>query len=655
MVRISTVLNILTYGIALLGYAPLSPFLDPVPRYCFPVALLGGFLADRKGYSLRGAVPTVVSVIFFIFYGAQFSRENLVGPAVNLLAILCAVRLISEKSVRNYLQIFALALFSLASSSLFTLHASFLAYLMLLLVFVAVALVVLTFHASDSNLAVSTGGLKTVLTVALLMPGGAVPLMLLFFVILPRTEYPLWNFLNIAGARVAGFSEKVQPGAAANVGEVKNAVFRATCERLPREQLYWRGAVLNSPVGSAWVRGEVPAGEKGSVTSGKSVHQTIYLEPGRPRYLFALNVPRRVAGVKASLSADFVVQTERTVTNRVKYDADSVLTTTISAPRGIDTRFYLQLPPSLSPRMGAVGRDIAGRGKSDAERVELLKNFYLARNLTYATSDLPVSDDPLDEFLFVKKRGNCEFFASSFALLMRAAGVPARLVGGYYGGAYNELGGYYLVTEDLAHVWVEVYLGGTGWVMVDPSSLSTNFRGAKESRPAGLAARLRMYLDVGSYYWNMAVITYDLEKQLQLVRKANYQVKRISLPSRPNEYWLAAAIVAVLLVAGFAVRGMGRRMSREERLLREFLALLRRKFPCGIDPSAGLHDLAALTNDPLVERFAAIYGGAIYHDRPLTQEEYRTLRVLMRALRKGGERRVSAAETPPGGGGQEES
>jgi transglutaminase-like putative cysteine protease len=643
MVSISAVVKILAYSIALIGYAPLSPFLEVVPRFIFPLALIGGFLDDRRGSWLRGPVPTLISLLFFLLYGAQFSKENIVGPAANLLTILLAVRLVSEKNVRNYLQIFALALFSLASSTLFTLQPSFLLYLVLLIVLIAVALVILTFYASDNSLTVTRSGLKTVVSIALLMPAAAVPLMFVFFAILPRTQYPLWNFANLAGSRVAGFSEQVQPGASSSVGETRKAAFRASCEKLAKDQLYWRGAVLNIPAENAWSRGDVPSGESSYADAGKNVHQTVFLEPGKSRYLFALNMPRSITGIRASLTPDFVIRAGSRVDNRVRYDVDSVPGATVKSRRGIDRAFYLQLPRSLSARMLAVGKDIAEKGESDAAKVELLKRFFLAGNIMYATSDLPVSADPLDDFLFAKKRGNCEFFASSFALLLRAAGVPSRLVGGYLGGEYNDLGGYYLVTEDMAHVWVEAYLSEKGWVTIDPSTLSGNFRHMSENRDGGPAGRLRMYMDTFSYYWNVAVVTYDLEKQLQLMRTANNKLKELPLTFHPKKYLLSAAGLFALMALFFAIKraGVGR-ISREERILRRLFTLIERKYHCEIDATTGLYELAALTGDPCVEKFAAIYGEAIYHDRTLTAEEYQTLHDLTRALGKRRGKRLTA-------------
>lgn len=630
MLRISTLLDVLTYCIALLGYAPLAPFLEAAPRFIFPMALIGGVVFDRKGFRLRDPIPTLVSILFFIFYMAQANRDNLIVPAINLLIVLLSVRLISEKKIRHYLQIFALALFSLAGSTLFTLDLLFLVYLILLLALIAVALVILTFHATDSKLTISRGGMKTLLSVAFLMPAGALPLICVFFLILPRTQYPLWNYLNVAGSRVAGFSEKVQPGAASSVDAAKSAAFRVSCEKLAKDHLYWRGVVLNSLAENTWVRGALPAGESGRVANGRAVRQTIYHEPGRSGYLFALNVPVRVSGMKASLTGDFVLKTT-TFGKRVKYEAVSVPGDTIATQKEIDRGYYMRLPRPLSPRLGAVAREIAENGGNDAEKVAQLKKFYLSQNITYATTDLPVSVDPLDEFLFVRKRGNCEFFASSFAVMLRMAGVPSRLVGGYYGGVYNELGGYYLITEDMAHVWVEAYLDGKGWVMFDPSTLSANFQKAGEITREGLVFRLKMYLDSCNYFWNMVVINYDLEKQFQIVNKINLRIKRVSWPLHPGKtlLFMGVPLVSLVLVVTAARR---RRVSREEKILRKFLRQVKRKYPFTILPSTGLHELAGLSNDPRVKEFVAIYGRAVYCDRKLTIEEYRMLQELLRVL-----------------------
>jgi hypothetical protein len=631
MVRISTVLNILTCCIALIGYAPLSPFLETVPRFILPVALVAGCFADRKGKWLAGSIPTIVSILFFLFYAAQLQRDNLVGPAVNLLTVLLSVRVVSEKKVRNYQQIFALSLFSLAASSLFTLDPLFLLYLVCLLFLVAVALVILTFHGADSAMVLPAAGVKKILSVACLMPAAALPLMCVFFVILPRTQYPLWDFLNASASKVAGFSEKVEPGSSPSVGAANKPVFRVNCGKLAKEQLYWRGAVLNAIAGHAWIKGELPSGESGHAANAGAVRQTLYAEPGSSGYLFALNLPLRIDGVRGSLSGDLVLKSRSAMAGRVKYEVVSAPGSVIRTRGGINRGYYLRLPTPLSPRMAAVGREIALNGKTDNYKVELLKEFYRTSRIGYATSGLPVSADPLDEFLFVKKRGNCEFFASSFALLLRAAGVPSRLVGGYFGGEYNELGGYYLITEETAHVWVEAYMSGVGWVMIDPSALSTDFQRIRESRQTGFAFRLRMYLDSCNYYWNIAVISYDLEKQFRMFNRVNFQIRQLPFAFKPGRFLIGAGIVLIPAVLIIAV-ARSRRVSREERILRRFLRKLDGKLPFERLPATGLHELAARSGDPHVREFVELYGRAVYRDRRLTWEEYRVLKDILRGI-----------------------
>ncbi|HEX9024038.1 MAG TPA: transglutaminaseTgpA domain-containing protein [Geobacteraceae bacterium] len=631
MVRISLLLEIVTYLIALLGYAPLFPYLQAVPRYSLPAALVFALFAGRRGVRLTGLLPTVISILFFVYYAAQFSRDNIASPAVNLLVALLAVRLLSERKVRHYLQIFALSLFSLAGSSLFTVDLHFLFYLVTLLFLVAAALVILTFHGVDENLALPREGMKSLLSVAFLMPAGAIPLMCLFFMVLPRTQYPLWNFLNVAGSSVAGFSEKVQPGAAASVAEVRKAAFRAECARLAPEQLYWRGAVLNLPAGNSWVREEPPPGEIGMLAKRGWVRQVIYPEPGRSRFLCALNVPLRLSGVRAGQSGDFVFKAASLAGRRVKYEAVSLPGAVIGVKAPIDRGYYLRLPSPLSPRLAAVAEELARRGRSDEEKLALLKGYFAAQRLSYATSGLPVSADPLADFLLVTRRGNCEFFASSFALLLRMAGVPSRLVGGYFGGEYNELGGYYLVTEDMAHVWVEVYLAGKGWVTFDPSTLAVDFRKREEAKEAGLAHRLALFADSCSYYWNIAVITYDLEKQIQLAGRLDFRMKHLALPPHPERTLIygGAALLFLICLVMAARRG---RLSREERVVRRFLRIVGKRCNCAVLPSTGLHELAARCRDPLIDEFVEIYSRSVYGDRRLTDAEYRRLRDLLRRV-----------------------
>lgn len=635
MIGIRKVLFILGIGSALLGFLPLVPYLGTVARLVFAAAFIGCIVAERRGWRLAPAVSTTASLFLFVLYLVQVHRDNLVGPAVNLLVALLAVRLVSEKSPRNYLQIFALSLFALASSSLFSLSALFIVYLVLLLVLIALSLVILTFYQTTPEMIVARRGLMKIFAVSAIMPAGALPLMLVFFVILPRTQFPLWGGLNMVAAKATGFAEVVKPGSSANVVETRNVVFRAQCERLPREGLYWRGIVLNAFDGTAWVRRAAPSGEVPVPSGGDVVRQTMYPEPSKNKYLFALDVPWQVKGVRAVLTPDSVAVGSSPPGRRVKYDVVSHSGSAMPVPKGIDRGFYLGLPPRLSGRMAELGRSIGRKGRTDAEKVALLEEFYRKQHITYAITNLPVAADPLDEFLFSKKRGNCEYFASSFALLLRLTGVPSRLVGGYFGGEYNDIGGYYVVSDDMAHVWVEACINGREWRRVDPSGLAVNSTARNEAERAGIGRRLQMYLDALDYYWNLTVISYDLESQLQLVSGVGSRLGMRRFHFRPTPGLIAAIFLPFLAAVVIFTARKRATSSLEEKMVRRFLMVIRKRFRIEPLADSGLHELASLVNDSRVDSFVSIYGRAVYRDRKLSPEEIRTLNRLLRELVSG--------------------
>ncbi len=632
MMCISTPLNGLTYLVCVLGAAPLFPYLDLPVRLIFAAALVTGMVCDRRQrYPVSGVPATLAALGGVAFYALQISATTLVEPAVNTLTLLLALRLATEKSSRHYLQAFVLALFALAGSSLLSLSAAFFVYLVLLVAAVTIGLVLLSFFTVDPQLVLGGPQLRRVLSVAALLPAVSLVLMLAFFVILPRTQRPLWNFLNPAAATV-GFSDKVRPGEVASTAAIKTVAFRAESEKLPRSDLYWRGIVLNTLEETTWARTAPPAGETSRVHGGRRVRQIVYPEPRQDGYLFTLDVPQSVAGMRASGSADLVFTTRRAIDRRARIEVLSAPGGVIEASGNPDRDFYLQVPGRFSARVTATAARVRGAGGDARAKIAGLQAFFRAQQLSYATTDLPISADPVDEFLFEKKRGYCEYFASSFAVLLRLAGVPARLVGGYYGGDYNELGGYYVVTEDTAHVWVEVLTEDNRWLRIDPSALAQNADSALlAARGRGLSLTRRM-ADAVNYYWNQAVIAYDLGRQLDLVRRTNLGLRRVRVDLDLHRAlpWLLAALgsagVLLLLVRR-------RRGSAEARVLRRFLRQVRKTHRLeSIPAETGLHQLAEQLDDPRCRKFAAIYGGAIYRDRRLSGEELRQLAGLIRDI-----------------------
>jgi len=451
-------------------------------------------------------------------------------------------------------------------------------------------------------------------------------MLLVLFVIMPRTQYPLWDLMGRGPARATGFSETVKPGGASSVAEVKSVAFRAISPKVSESKLYWRGIVLNGFRDNAWVRLPMPKEQLLRLDRGESAHQEIYPEPSRTPYLLALNIPRQITGVRNAAAADAVFEAQRPQEKRIKYEAESTLTEAIQVKGGIDRNFYLRLPQTVSERMRAQGRALAQPGLSVPEKLGQLERFFRSQKIAYATTGLPVGSDPLDSFVFLQKRGNCEFFASSAATLLRLAGVPARLVGGFRGGNYNEMGGYYLVTEDMAHVWVEAYAEGRGWLTVDPTAWSVGF-----ARRDGAGKTLRMYLDALGFYWNKAVVTYDLEKQMALVASAGSKARNLRFPAASAKQLVLPALL-LLSAAGLVALYLRRPKSREEVLLRRFLSVVRRRYPQACLDQFGLYELSQRIDDPRLHEFVAIYGQAVYRDRRLQSAELARLKELIRIL-----------------------
>ena len=634
MVSSSRLSSILCFIIALAGVIPIFAWLENFPRLVLAAGLVIGILQEFKGrWYLKNWQFNLTLVPVFVWYALQYSNRNPIQPVVSVLVIMLAARLCGEKSIRNLMQINLLALFCLASRSLFELNPVFLVWLALLLLLVPVSLVVLTFHAQDSAMTFTRKEVNRVVLTALLITLLTVPAMALLFPILPRTALPLWTFLNPSVSGSTGMSDKVEPGAVSSVAESRVLVFRAEMTRQSTPP-YWRGTVFNTIHGSSWTRTAAVPNET-SVPAGRPVIQTIYPEPSASKILIGFDAPAEIPLPSVRMSPDIVFDYPRGLGRRVGYTVRSGAGGLLRSSKLINRDFYLSVPADMSPQVRQLAEQIKKAGDTDQQRLKLVEQHFLNGGYRYSREGLPTGRDAIQQFLFVSKQGHCEFFASSFALLLRASGVPARLVGGYLGGEYNEVGGYYLVSQDMAHVWVETYIAGKGWVRTDPSRFATN-AGAVWSthQKRTLAARLRLLVDALDYRWNRSIVTYDFESQISQVRSAGSRLQALEQMVRGR--WRGVLIVfsgVMVLLVLFKLRLYRFRHNQEDRLLRRFRQVLKTKYGPGLaTENKGLFELAAATNDERVQQFVTIYAAAIYQDKPLGQDEIRQLRKLLDEL-----------------------
>ncbi|PLX99483.1 MAG: hypothetical protein C0622_10565 [Desulfuromonas sp.] len=631
MIKVKSTLELLALLCGLLGVMPLYLYLDPAVQVLLPLAFILGIIGAKSDHYLVGPkLATVISFILFGLYLVQLNLANVVSPVVNILALLLAIRLLTEKSGRNYLQIFMLSIFCLAASTLLTLHVAFFPILVVLIFLVTTGLVLLTFYNQDPGMRLGKRQRRALLGTAAILPLGSLTLMIFFFFLLPRTQFPLWNFLNPGTTAESGFNEKVSPGIFANNAASRNLAFRAACEQLPVDSLYWRGTVLNRLEDNVWTRVE-PRYESSRITGGRQVNCTIFL-PSGSRYLFTPDRPLDLQGLRTQKDKDLVYKPYRPQKKDFSYEVRSSLNSSLEVNGRINRSIYLALPRRVPESIRQAAEEIAGQSDSPQSTITLLEDFFRRQNLTYSTSNLPVTANPLEEFLFNDKRGYCEYFASSFALMLRLAGVPSRLVGGYHGGEYNQLGGYYLVTDEMAHVWVEALVDDE-WLRIDPSRLATNAETtllARSRRPLPLMTRVGDFI---SYYWTQAVITYDMQKQFSTIRDTAKTLKDFKVePQRFKQPALyVVALVAILLI--FRTLHGYRKLSLQEKLLNRFHRAVRKRYKLNeIPESTGLLELANRLDDDDCRRFAELYAELAYSRLEWTEADKKQLQEILKRL-----------------------
>jgi len=614
---------------AVVGGLPLWPYLQRPVQVLLPLALLAGVWAEhRRRVLLGGYWGTLAVVLVFLFYALQVRLSYLVDPVINMLALMLAVRVAGEKSPRNLLQLYLLSIFALAASTLISLEMSFMAYLPLLVLAVTVSLVLLAYYTHDVSLAVTPAQLRCVLSWSLLLPLVSLLLMVFFFFVLPRTESPLLHFLAPGGEGSSGFSESVAPGSVAGNADNPAVAFRAEGPAMDPMDLYWRVIVLNVVEKGVWRRAAMPAEPAPAWKEGRQVTLKILPEDWRRRYLVTLDKPLEVDWRRVRVDSDLVYSFRWAPRHRYEYRVTATMADTIPSAGAEDMSAYLQVPQDLDPRVAALAERVRGEQEGAPERLAALREFFLDQELAYSTQNIPVTESPVADFLFASRVGYCEHFASSFALLARLVGIPARLVGGYYGGVYNEIGGYTLVTESMAHVWVEAFVPGHGWVRIDPSLYAANVATSLQDFSRHRIPSWRGVMDSMEHFWAQAVLNFYLEQQIETLQSARRTVD--GMKTQVSWWQLVLGLAGVGVAA--ILYGLWRRphLTAEQRLVK---LLRERAANCYGEvwggETLGLQELARGTGDPAIAEFARIYQPCVFRDRSPTAAEAARLRRLL--------------------------
>jgi hypothetical protein len=389
MVKIKRLLDQLSGVVALLSMGPVLAYLD---RWLLPVALLAipaGYWCDRRErYPLPAWLATLAALCGMAFYGLQITRDEVALPVVHAMVVLQVVRLLTPKAGRDYLQIFVLALFILAGSSLIHLEIGFIVYLVLLVFGVTLGLVILTVYVTDQKLAMSRADLMKLVKVGVVIPAVSLLLMTVFFVVLPRTRHPLWNFLNPSAKGVVGLAETVQPGSFAQISGTKALAFRAEGPELAPEDRYWRALVLNQPQEGRWVRSEPPGEGRPRIEGPAPIVFMVYPEPRTDRYLMTLDRPTMVTGVRYEQTVDQMHIARSALDHRFRFEVRASPGARLRVAGNVDRGFYLRAPAEISPRMRQVSAGIRDGSADVTVRISALAEFFRNQRLSYAEDDL---------------------------------------------------------------------------------------------------------------------------------------------------------------------------------------------------------------------------------------------------------------------------
>jgi len=421
----------------------------------------------------------------------------------------------------------------------------------------------------------------------------AMPLALLLFVFLPRLPGSFWALPRPERA-VTGLSDTMSPGSITELTSSYDVAFRAWFEGAPPppQERYWRGPVLHSFDGFTWSRGRFYR-QQTLEYLGAAYHYRIALEPTAQRWWFSLDTATGAPSSKAHFSYDYTLMGAESVTELTSYTLTSHTSSRSEGPlSAIARESDTSLPSNRNSRSRDLARKLRVQAGTDAAFVDSVLQFLHDGGFRYSLTPPALDFDSVDDFLFNTRLGFCGHYASAFVSLMRAGGVPARVVTGYLGGEWNPIGQYFVVRQSDAHAWAEVWLEGRGWSRVDPTAVvepERLQRGILDLLPNAVSAPARFVRstpwleaalqrwDALNTWWNNRVVKFSYDDQLKILERLGFDA-----PGARELGWaFSAVLVTWLLWIAWQV-GRNASASRPDRLGRVYARLCRKLARAGL-------------------------------------------------------------------------
>ena len=505
--------------------------------FLFLLALVLKFWMEPRGYRLRSTILKLI--LAAVTVGAIFlSYQTLKGiePSVSLLAVLVSLKILEAHTAREF-QVMVMMAWVLCLCG-FLLSQDLAIALCLFVAFALLIAALIQFHRGSSP-----GVFWLPLATTFKLLAQAAPVIVLLFLLFPRINTAFQFRLGDLHAARTGFSDRLSPGGIAALGNSTDIAFRAEFPDRrtgPVGPMYWRGLVMWHCEGMEWRAPYAPApisdSSNGYLASDKAVRQRITIAPHGARWMFALDRPFGIPS-GARLARGNYLYSVQLIRKTRRYEVVSSTEPLGKELSVNERREALQLPASISPAVRELAASLAARGSEPRAIVNSALQFFRTQGFRYSLSPGEYNKNDLEEFLFHRRAGFCEHYAASFAILMRLAGIPARVVLGYLGGEYNDLGGFFLVRQADTHAWCEVWIPENGWTRIDPTTAVAPGRASQDlssflagrvasgeiitGRSAFLTRLVRLALvsqirstwEALNYHWDTRVMGFDADVQ----------------------------------------------------------------------------------------------------------------------------------------------
>ena len=437
----------------------------------------------------------------------------------------------------------------------------------------------------------------------------ALPLALVFWLFFPRFAGPLWHMPDDGSSAGSGLSDTMSPGDITELALSDEIAFRVRFSTAPPppQERYWRGPVLHDFDGRTWRRmSSYLKAAPALQLQGPAYRYTLSLEPHQHNWIFALDWPSHWDLPRGALTGDYTLVQPDPVSRPIDVEATSYTRVQSSEPLSIlSRRRDTKLPSNRNPRTMQLAQSLRGVHPDDMDYVRAVLELFTQQPFYYTLTPPKLADNSVDAFLFDTKRGFCGHYASAFATLMRAAGIPARVVTGYQGGTFNRFADYWILRQSDAHAWTEIWIEGRGWLRIDPTSAIAPSRVERGLADAASAdgplvsrwqrrtpwlADTRLRLDALRQLWRERILLFDQDSQQKVLEWLN-------IPEPDGQKLVMVLTVALTLVFGWLTWAVRREINpaRKEPLIRAYSRLCAKLAAVGMPRLAheGAEDYAA--------------------------------------------------------------